>query len=304
MAKLLSRTDQISCFDEYGNEIHCRNTAQDGEWNRQHPHRYAERFIPDTETVTDRLTGLIWTLDANLPGIPLTWKEAFAFIDELNGSLYAGIDQWRLPTRGELFSLISHQQVNPSLPANHRFENVFHGYYWTQTACAGYSNQAWYIHFGGGRVFRGMQHGSYLVWPVTGLMRKISPETERFVAEGNTVLDRLLDKTWYIPQSLIPDPITWKTAFDWIALMNHRKVTGFTDWRLPNIRELESLVDTTRHLPAAMPENLTSGNLEGYWSSTTSVYEPAYAWVLYPKDGEIGVGFKQKADFYVLAIRE
>jgi hypothetical protein len=149
-----------------------------------------------------------------------------------------------------------------------------------------------------------MQYGSYLVWPVVGPARKILPETKRFSAEGNTVFDHLLDKTWSNPQSLIPEPITWKTAFDWIALMNHHKVAGFADWRLPNIRELESLVDTLRYRPAAIPESLIADTLDGYWSSTTSVYEPAYAWVLYPKDGAIGVGFKRKADFYMLAIRE
>jgi hypothetical protein len=42
---------------------------------------------------------------------------------------------------------------------------------------------------------------------------------------------------------------------------------------------------------------------EGYWSSTTSVYEPSYAWVLYSLDGAVGVGYKAKPDFYALQVR-
>jgi hypothetical protein len=42
---------------------------------------------------------------------------------------------------------------------------------------------------------------------------------------------------------------------------------------------------------------------DGYWSSTTSVYEPSYAWVLYTVDGAVGVGYKAKPDFCAWAVR-
>ena len=56
--------------------------------------------------------------------------------------------------------------INPSLPTGAPFENVFAGYYWTATTCSRFKNQAWYIHLGGGRIYRGMKYGSYMVWPV------------------------------------------------------------------------------------------------------------------------------------------
>jgi hypothetical protein len=43
---------------------------------------------------------------------------------------------------------------------------------------------------------------------------------------------------------------------------------------------------------------------EGFWSATTSIYETIYAWVLYPRDGAIGVEYKPQKDFSVLAIRD
>ena len=32
-------------------------------------------------------------------------------------------------------------------------------------------------------------------------------------------------------------------------------------------------------------------------------YDPSYAWVLYTDDGNVGVGFKEKAEFCVLPVR-
>jgi hypothetical protein len=85
--------------------------------------------------------------------------------------------------------------------------------------------------------------------------------------------------------------------------MNKEGMYGCSDWRVPNIRELESLVDLKAHSPA-LPQNASFLNVRsGYWSSTTSVYEPRYAWTLYSRDGIIGVGYKPKADFYLWPVR-
>ena len=69
------------------------------------------------------------------------------------------------------------------------------------------------------------------------------------------------------------------------------------------MRALESLVDVTTHSPALAAQHAFHTIQEGYWSATTSLYEPRYAWVLYTKDGAIGVGYKPQQDFYLLAIR-
>jgi hypothetical protein len=84
---------------------------------------------------------------------------------------------------------------------------------------------------------------------------------------------------------------------DGVKAINKKATGRHTDWRLPNIRELETLVDIHSHAPAVPPKHPFAGTAEGYWSSTTSVYEPSYAWVLYTLDGSVGVGFKAKANF-------
>jgi hypothetical protein len=39
-----------------------------------------------------------------------------------------------------------------------------------------------------------------------------------------------------------------------------------------------------------------------YWSSTTSLFEPDWAWALYLDKGAVGVGQKRQARFYVWAV--
>jgi len=300
--QLLLNTDQSSCFDEDGNRINCRNSGQDGalkESKRNAPNRF--RFSEDI--VQDHCTGLSWHKNANLPGFSLTYKEAFEFVQEMNQSQVSRRSDWRLPTRSELFSLISHQHINPSLPKNHPFTNIFHGYYWTGTACVRLPDQAWYIHMGGARVYRGMKHGSYLVWPVAGIAPDAYDIKNRFVSKGHTFYDRLTKKTWWNDPGTAETPLTWQKALDQIRMMNEAKVAGYSNWRLPNIRELESLIDVTQHSPALAPGCPFHGIAEGYWSGTTSLYEPRYAWVLFTQDGAVGVGYKPQPDFFLSAIR-
>jgi hypothetical protein len=210
---------------------------------------------------------------------------------------------WRVPTRRELFGLVSHQRINPALPSSHPFMDIFNGYHWTSTQCARLHDQAWYIHMGGARVYRGMKHGSYMVWPVAGPSDRPSTGEGRFIAQTDSFHDRLTCRTWLNGQLLDHEPATWQDALDRISALNRKWVGGYSDWRLPNIRELESLVDVTTHSPAFSPACPISMVKEGYWSSTTSLYEPRYAWVLYAQDGAVGVGYKVLRDFHVLAVR-
>ena len=300
--RLFLNTDQRSCFDENGGRINCIGSGQDGALNSKNsaPH---DRFKPHEDMVLDQWTGVFWHKNANLPGFPLSHKEAFEFVQQMNLSLVGGRGDWRLPTRDELFSLISHQYINPSLPDNHPFLDTFHGYYWTGTTCARLPDQAWYIHLGGGRIYRGMKHGAYMVWPVAGNAPDVIRPKNRFVSKSHTFYDRFTEKTWLNDPGVVKHPLTWRQALDQIRQINTAKVAGHDDWRLPNIRELESLIDIATHSPALAPGCPFHSIKDGYWSATTSVYEPRYAWVLYTQDGAVGVGYKPQSDFFLSAIR-
>lgn len=298
---MLLNTDQTNCYSELGEEIPCPGSGLDAE-NRSVPEVTGRRFEIAGDIVTDGRTGQHWSRNASPATFPMSWREAFEYIEGLNASKFLGRNDWRLPDRRELFSLISHQYINPSLPEAHPFTDVFSGYYWTSSPCSRLGNQAWYIHLGGGRVYRGIKENSYMVWPVAGGQPDGKYPPGRFTAGGNTVLDRLTRRMWRASDDGTR-PVTWQGAIDGIAALNRRRAEGFDDWRLPNIRELESLVDLDRHSPALPGDFGPDRVAEGYWSSTTSVYETRYAWVLYSRDGAVGVGFKPQADFGFWAVR-
>jgi len=296
------------------------------------------RFLKQNEVVSDTQTGLIWTINASISDFPMTWNEALTFIKELNHSELYGYSDWKLPNRKELISLMSYKTINPSLPPSHTFINIFTGYYWTSTSCARLPEQAWYIHLGGARVFKGMKHNSYMAWPVriadnydtkifqTGQRNCFGENGDiidcdntgqdgefqsglfcnnpRFLENVNFVYDNATDLTWLKNANFNNDIMDWNAAFDLVEKINRECKYGYNDWRLPGIDELESLSDMSRHSPALPIDNPFINVQEFYWSSTTSMYETRYAWVLYMRDGAVGVGYKLLSEFYLWPVRE
>ena len=305
---ILNQTDQMQCFDDTGEMIPCSGTGQDGEI-RSGKKWPAPRFTERQDTVTDQMTGLVWPKNAGLSEFPLTWLEAFDFVNDMNAKGMFGLNRWRLPERGELFSLISHARINPALVAPDQFFNHFNGYYWTATPCARYPRQAWYIHLGGGRMVKGMIHRSYMVWPVhdprggSTVASEMSEVKIRFQVSKQVISDKATGLSWLRNADILGKAVKWSDALTHIHRMNSEKWLGFQDWRLPNIRELESLTDVTLHSPAIAARDGFKSIQPFYWSATTSVYEPGYAWTLYSEDGNIGVGFKPGAEFHVWPVR-
>lgn len=109
-------------------------------------------------TVTDTLTGLIWTKNANIAGKAMTHIDALEYIKELNSKKMLGYNDWRLPTIEELGSLIVKDRTgfpsvpldrgrapfleasdalrgNPpnAIPKGHPFVNIAPYWYWTST---------------------------------------------------------------------------------------------------------------------------------------------------------------------------
>lgn len=114
----LPATGQTSCFDAKGAVIPCAGTGQDGE-KRAGVAWPAPRFTANANgTVTDKLTGLIWSKHANAPdrALPtvcpnaeedMSWQQALGFIQCLNSNSYLGFSDWRLPDLNELESMVN-----------------------------------------------------------------------------------------------------------------------------------------------------------------------------------------------------
>jgi hypothetical protein len=94
--------------------------------------------------------------------------------------------------------------------------------------------------------------------------------------------------------------VTWSEALAAVAGLN-REGADFI-WRLPTINELEALVDCAAHSPALPSGHPFADVQDIYWSSTTSLFEPDWAWALYLEKGATGVGQKRFAQFSVWAV--
>jgi Protein of unknown function (DUF1566) len=129
--------------------------------------------------------------------------------------------------------------------------------------------------------------------------------TPRFVDEGNgTVEDKLTDLIWLKDASGLGAQ-TWGNALGAVADLNEGEdfscadytAGTFADWRLPNVKELQSLIHFGFFNPAlsnaAGTDKWTEGNAFSgvqsrfYWSSTTRAGNPDFAWDVYLNDAHL-----------------
>jgi hypothetical protein len=229
-----------------------------------------------------------------------------------------GRSDWRMPNRRELRSLIDHGQSRPALPAGHPFREVFLGWVWSSTTKAGQPGYAWNTHLEGGRTFYSRKDEERLLWPVRGesavlaqtgqaevygeapgqdgaLRMGVGWPGERIVPTARGVADRLTGIEWSRPAD--------GAALGWEQARELAAAHAAQGWRLPDINELESLVDAGRADPTLCGGVFDGAVPEGLWSATTSGFDPAWAFVLYADKGAVGVGFKANRDFDAWLVR-
>ncbi|MFO7570923.1 MAG: DUF1566 domain-containing protein [Smithellaceae bacterium] len=96
-----------------------------------------------------------------------------------------------------------------------------------------------------------------------------------------TITDNLTGLLWM--QNAGPGAwLTWQEALDYVAGLNLTNHLGFSDWRLPNINELESLTNAGQGNPVAWlnSQGFINVGATKYWSSTTVAYEQDLAWTV------------------------
>jgi hypothetical protein len=156
-------------------------TGDDGDLKRGVEWPVPRFYDTGNGTVTDNLTGLIWTKDANVPGpsmcnpgIYKTWQNAVNYVACLNTNSYLGYNDWRMPNRKELLSLIDYSNYGPALPSDHPFTGVQSGYYWSSTTTAVDWTAACNVNMNGDGGVGGFRKVSFRgdfyfpVWPVRG----------------------------------------------------------------------------------------------------------------------------------------
>lgn len=118
-----------------------------------------------------------------------------------------------------------------------------------------------------------------------------------------TILDSFnkeaaLDNETGLVWEMVPARVTtvWQKA---AAVCAKKTVGGKNDWRLPSLKELETLADHTIYPPPALVKGHPFSNIElhGYWTSTEHEEYPFSAWDVNFDYGIIGNDFKINKNF-------
>jgi hypothetical protein len=129
-----------------------------------------------------------------------------------------------------------------------------------------------------------------------------APPTPRFTDNGDgTITDNLTGLMW-VQDCTSLGATSWNRTFIVASRFNsdpaHFDCEGYTaahaDWRVPNRKELYSLVNLSQSGPALDSDHpFIDVNVNAsYWSSTTYADDIGYAWHVDLRSGEIGSDFK------------
>ena len=340
----IATTGQTKCYHATGSTIDCEGTGQDGDikagaaWPDP-------RFVENgDETITDSLTGLIWTKDANSPGpavcSPATtknWQEALDYIKCLNTNNYLGFNDWRLANINELDSLVYVDATHGWLDAQ-LFGDTVQSNYASSTTYSYNPKVTWLMTLISGdfvlgsiKTFR--NDNASTVWPVRGVSngparvwrtgqqlcynssgKVIScvgtgqdGETRtgtawpipRFTASGDCLTDNLTGLMWMKN----PDSIrrTWQQALEYA---NTLTLCGHSDWRMPNLRELRSLVNYGQKDNSVWLNSAGFSNIlpHVYWASTSYGMLRFFTYFMDSWSGGT-FGLPKHYGFYVLPVR-
>ena len=286
-------TGQSDCYNSDGETIAC--PVEGNAFYGQDAQIDGAQFAfqdNDDGTVTDLNTGLMW--QAAPSSQSFSWQEAVEYADSL---VLGGYDDWRVPSTKELFSISDFSEGWPYLD--------------TETfGLAGRSvskdEQYWASYYVG--LTHGGAPSAFGVNHATGHIKAYPAEVSgRFgnyvrVVRGDTYgINDFVDNT----DGTITDVATglmWQQAdseigMDWeeaLAYADGMELAGYDDWRLPNVKEIQSIVDYSKSPNAissedagpaididyfditALPTGTTAYNVDyGYfWTSTSAYFSP------------------------------
>jgi len=265
----------------------------------------------DELTVKDEVTGLTW--QKNYDGGIYYWAETQTVVDNMNKQNYGGYNDWRVPTIKELYSLWNVSTGWPYIDTEYFTLNyssevdLSHTIFWSSDKYTGVMGNisgdtpgaelAFGVNFGTGHIkayniSAGPKHS------VRCVRGNLSYGVNLFQNNGDgTISDLAIGLMWQ--QTDNGSGIDWEHALAYAQTQNTANYLGHNDWRLPNTKELQSLVDYTRSPGATNAANVgpainalfsCTGILNDggkadypyYWTSTSAIPKAngtyTYAW--------------------------
>jgi hypothetical protein len=292
-------TGQTSCYDDHHEIPPPAPGSPFYGQDAQHRSRRPSYRDNGDGTIGDLNTGLTWVQDR---GAKVTYAEAAAGALKCRAGRHA---DWRMPTIKELYSLIDFNGAfhpeggwKPYIDTKY-FEFVYGDQEirerpidcqdWSATPYVGTTMDGnatvFGVNFADGRI-KG--------YPRNRGPRGINRLYVRYV-RGNpgygkndfhdngddTITDRATGLTWSKMDS--GDGMNWQAALAWVQAKNAANYLGHNDWRLPDAKELQSIVDYTRapavtYSAAIDPVFRTSKTADAeypyFWTSTTHLDGP------------------------------
>lgn len=207
--------------------------------------------------VGDNVTNLMWDLNAK------TLRTKYSLFNaagecKIAGTL--GFTDWRLPTRIELITILDFtatqgQRLSKEFAASATPETPL----WTTTRRIDNPGLAWTVDFGGWTNIAGTNVELDLNARCVRNSRPRSCTKARFVAaQAGWIRDTLTKLEW---RGAIDAKKTWDEAASLCGTLNPPA-------RVPSIKELQTIVDDTRSLPAADPSFGMDNSENTFWSSS------------------------------------
>ena len=251
-------------------------------------------FIKEGDVIHDTNTGLYWEYKSDNETDVNSGLKRFSFndaaevhISELNSASFGGYDDWRVPNKDELRSIFDYGKDESVIPEIFGCCPV--GDYWTKNVYKLQPYFSWVLFSGfGSGIAKRTDAQNFVIAVRGGNDRRFGePDPSRFIDNGDgTVTDEATGLMWQKDTNKRMGP---KDAENYIAGMD---LAGYTDWRLPNIKELNTILNLDEAKDNwffdvfPVPEN---EKMLHY--SACDLFERHYAWVTnftYGYDGYYG----------------
>jgi Protein of unknown function (DUF1566) len=194
-----------------------------------------------------------------------------------DGLTLAQQSDWRLPSILELVSSMDYGRSDPAIDSQ-AFPDVGPEAIWAADPRVSEANGQWYVAFNDASVGgnpNDVGHRSFCARgpAMTGALEAL-PEV---------VKDPRTSLVWQ--RQLQDQQLDWLQALDYCSAVAQAGLGGYTDWRLPSIKELFTTVDPTKSDPAIDTTLFPGSNPYGVWSSTPSVVDPSQAFRIHYSSG-------------------
>jgi hypothetical protein len=225
-------------------------------------------------TITDTITGLMWQ---QVDGGEMTFDKATTYANDL---VLGGFSDWRMPTVLELHSILHLDKNNPALNTTY-FTSPSAQYWWSSQKQVNDATKAWVTNAGGGvgnhPISETVSAGGTKKFHVRAVRDVSSPTTiaTRFLDNKNgTTTDQLTGLIW---QQVPTDSMTWEQA---LITAEALSLGGSNLWRMPNIKELQSISEATIYNPSINKTYFSGISTSQFWSSTSLSNQSTKAWYL------------------------